>query len=44
MVKAYCMRCKEMKEMKNEHTVTKNGRKMIKGVCSKCGTKMNKFI
>jgi ssDNA-binding Zn-finger/Zn-ribbon topoisomerase 1 len=44
-MEAYCVKCKETKEMKNpEETVTSNGRKMAKGVCPDCGTKMNKFL
>jgi len=44
-VMAYCVKCKAKREMKdpNEDT-TKNGRKMLKGTCPVCGTKMNMFI
>ena len=48
-MKGYCVKCgklgikeSEMKDVKVEKS--KNGRKMAKGVCAKCGTKMNKFL
>ena len=45
MTIAYCVKCRMKREMKSEKTVkSKNGRKMIKGICSKCGTNMCKFI
>lgn len=41
MTKAYCVKCKEMREMKNEKDVTmKNGKKAKKGVCPTCGCGM----
>lgn len=42
---AYCVKCKEKREMKDAKEVKlENGRKMMKGVCSVCGTKMGLFI
>jgi hypothetical protein len=42
---ARCMKCGEDREMKNtEETKTSNGRRMMKGICSVCGTKMSKFL
>jgi hypothetical protein len=42
---AMCMTCKVPRKMQNAKIVTtKNGRKMMKGVCPVCGTKMNRFI
>lgn len=42
---AYCLKCKEQVEVDNvTEAVSKNGRKMIKGTCSKCNTKVNKFV
>jgi len=43
--KAYCVKCKKNNmAMTNCRNVTsKNGRTMLKGLCKKCGTKMNKF-
>lgn len=44
-VMAYCVKCKAKREMKDaEETKSANGRKMMKGVCSVCGTKMNLFM
>jgi hypothetical protein len=38
---AYCVKCKEKKEMKDAQDVTmKNGRPAAKGVCPTCGTTM----
>ena len=40
-MKAYCMKCKTKREMKNPVRVTmKNGRKATKGTCPVCSTKM----
>lgn len=45
MEKAYCVKCKKMQDISSPKKVkSKNGRSMLKGICSKCGTKMNKFI
>lgn len=44
-VMAYCVKCKEKREMKDAKEVTSaNGRKMMKGTCAVCGTKMNLFV
>ncbi len=41
MVKGYCVKCKEKREMKNPEIVqTARGGYMAKGTCSTCGTKM----
>ena len=38
---AYCVKCKQKREMKDAKEVTmKNGRKAMQGVCSVCGTGM----
>lgn len=40
-VKAYCVKCKAKREMKNPKQITmKNKRKAMKGTCPKCGTGM----
>ena len=40
----YCLRCKKQTESKNTaNVITKNGKNMISGICSVCGTKTNKF-
>jgi DNA polymerase II large subunit len=45
MAEAYCVKCKEKKEIQNpEEVVTKNGRPMIKGTCPTCGGKINLFV
>ena len=42
---AMCMKCKIPRRIEQGKLVTtKNGRKMMKGVCPVCGTKMNKFV
>ena len=44
MTEAYCVKCKEKREMKGEEKVTmKNGRNATKGTCPVCGTKMFKI-
>ena len=44
VVKAYCMKCKAKKEMKDpKEIVMKNGRPAVTGVCLACGTKMFKI-
>ena len=44
-MEAYCVKCKKKVEMQNPtDAVTKNGRKMKKGICPICGTKVNKFV
>lgn len=43
--KGYCVKCKSMKEMKNEQKVTmKNGRQAMKGKCPDCSTGMYKIL
>ncbi len=43
-MEAYCMKCKQKREMKDAKEVTmKNGKKALSGVCSVCGTKMFKI-
>lgn len=40
----YCVKCKtKVNEEIKEKTKTSNGRNIAKGLCSKCGTKLNKF-
>ncbi len=42
---AYCLKCKEKREMKNEEKVVmKNGRPAVKGICPICGTKMFRIL
>ena len=43
-MKMHCMKCKKAVEAKNvENKTSSNGRKMAKGVCPHCGTKVCKF-
>ena len=43
-MEAYCVKCKEKREMKDaKPVVMKNGKKANTGVCPKCGTKMFKI-
>lgn len=41
----YCVRCKKKRRMTNVKKVhMKNGRRRLAGRCSRCGTRMSKFI
>ena len=41
----YCVKCKMKREISNaEEGTTKNGRRVLKGICGSCGTKMCKFL
>ena len=41
----YCCRCKTNQEIKSPtQSMSKNGRHMVKGLCTVCNTKMCKFI
>ncbi|MEM3827269.1 MAG: DUF5679 domain-containing protein [Candidatus Micrarchaeaceae archaeon] len=43
-MEAYCMKCKQKREMKDaKEVVMKNGKKAFTGVCAVCGTKMFKI-
>lgn len=43
-MEAYCVKCKQKREMKDETAVTmKNGKPATQGVCSVCATKMFKI-
>ncbi|MBC8159766.1 MAG: hypothetical protein H7Z42_00990 [Roseiflexaceae bacterium] len=42
---AYCVKCKEKRDMKNAHVEQlENGRKAAKGECPVCGTKLTRFL
>ena len=44
-VEAYCVKCREKREMKDAKEVTmKNGRNAMQGVCPVCGTKLNRIL
>ena len=41
MLEAYCLKCREKREIVNQEQVTlKNGRPATKGDCPACGTKV----
>jgi len=43
-VQGFCLKCRKKYEIKNpRHFVMKNMRYAIRGICPRCGTKMNKF-
>lgn len=43
-MEAYCVKCKEKREMKDAAEITmKNGRPATKGVCPTCGTNLFKI-
>lgn len=42
---AYCVKCKEKREMKDAQEVEmKGGRRAMQGICTVCGTKMFKIL
>ena len=40
---AYCVKCKAKREFTG-HIEEKNGRRMAKGICPVCGTKVNRIL
>jgi hypothetical protein len=40
----YCVKCKEKRDFEGEVSVSESGRKMAKGICPVCGTKMNRIL
>ncbi len=44
-VEAYCVKCREKREMADAEEVTmKNGRKAMQGKCPVCGTKLFRIL
>ncbi len=44
-MEAYCVKCREKKQMKGtERKTMKNGRPMMQGVCPVCGTKLTRIL
>jgi hypothetical protein len=42
---AYCVKCKQKREMKNAHHITmKNGKPALQGECVVCGTRLNRIL
>jgi uncharacterized protein DUF5679 len=40
----YCVKCKEKRTFEGEVSVSDSGRRMAKGTCPVCGTKMNRIL
>jgi hypothetical protein len=40
----YCVKCKEKRTFDGEVSVSDSGRRMAKGTCPVCGTKMNRIL
>jgi hypothetical protein len=40
----YCVKCKEKRDFDGEVNVSDSGRRMAKGICPVCGTKMNRIL
>jgi hypothetical protein len=40
----YCVKCKEKRDFQGEVSVSESGRRMAKGQCPVCGTKMNRIL
>jgi hypothetical protein len=41
---AYCVKCKEKREFEGEVVVSESGRRMAKGTCPVCGTRLNRIL
>ncbi len=42
---AYCVKCRAKRSIKNGTVeVSKSGRRMAKGICPVCGTKVTRFL
>ncbi|GER89630.1 MULTISPECIES: DUF5679 domain-containing protein [Dictyobacter] len=42
---AYCVKCKEKRDMKEAHQITmKNGKPALQGTCVVCGTKLTRIL
>ncbi len=42
---AYCVKCKEKREMKDaQQVLMKNGKPAMQGLCTTCGTKLNLIL
>ena len=40
----YCVKCKEKRETEGDVVISESGRKMAKGICPVCGTKLNRIL
>ena len=44
-MEAYCVKCKQKRQIKDGHEVTmKNGKRAMRGTCSVCGTTVQTFL
>lgn len=44
MVEGYCVKCRQMREIKNPYRIVlKNNKQVTQGFCSRCGTKITSF-
>lgn len=44
-MKIYCVKCKEKTEtLQAVRAISKNNKKMIKGLCSQCGKQKQQFV
>jgi hypothetical protein len=41
---AYCVKCKEKRDFTGEVKISESGRRMAQGICSVCGTKLNRIL
>ncbi|HEY4036751.1 MAG TPA: DUF5679 domain-containing protein [Ktedonobacteraceae bacterium] len=42
---AYCVKCKDKREMKDsQHITMKNGKPALQGPCTVCGTKLTRIL
>jgi len=40
----YCVKCKEKRTTEGDVVISENGRRMAKGTCPECGTKLNRIL
>ncbi len=40
----YCVKCKDKVETEGDIVVSESGRRMAKGTCPVCGTKLNRIL
>jgi hypothetical protein len=40
----YCVKCRQKRDFEGHVVVSDSGRRMAKGTCPTCGTKMNRIL
>ncbi len=40
----YCVKCRQKRDFEGRVVVSDSGRRMAKGTCPTCGTKMNRIL